>query len=177
MTVSKRKHLGDDPVLVNSEKKVRVEKKADILQATFKHYFAMAMDHHTKAGTTSHILLIIVGAIITLVGLKQTGKEVDMAGGLAICLIGFFGAVWARKQHERYFYWQHIAYKYQKELAKIVQDFKTGPDYYKCAQEAAKGDGYRIINRIRDRHLWVSLHLIVAIMGLGLFLLSFCTRS
>lgn len=163
--------------MAESEREFSLEKKADILNATFKHYFEMAMDHHTKAGTTSHILLIIVGAIITLVGLDKTGKDVDMAGGLVICLIGLFGAVWARKQHERYSYWQHIAYEYQKELAKIVPDFKTGPDYYKCAKQAVKDDGYRIINRIRDRHLWVSLHLIVAIIGLGLFFSSYCNRA
>lgn len=157
-----------DPDCVGTKDEPSLEKQADILQATFKHYFDMAMDHHTKAATTSHILLIIVGAIITLVGLGGTTEQVGRVGGLAICLIGLFGAVWARKQHERYFYWQHIAYKYQDGLADIVPGFKTGYDYYNSAKEAAKCEGYGIINRIRDRWLWVSLHLIVFVVGLVL---------
>jgi uncharacterized membrane protein YeaQ/YmgE (transglycosylase-associated protein family) len=164
MVELKRKQIEEDPVFVS------LEKKADILQATFKHYFDMAMDHHTKAGTTSQILLVIVGAVISFVGLEQTGKGVDMGGWFAIFLIGLFGAVWARKQHERYFYWQHIAYEYQQELAKIVPGFKVGTKYFKCTDKEAKDKGYGIVNIIPDRYLWVILHCIVAFIGLALFL-------
>lgn len=45
MADHEKRQLGEDPEPVN------LEKKADILEATFKHYFDMAMDHHTKAGT------------------------------------------------------------------------------------------------------------------------------
>lgn len=148
------------------------EKKADILQATFKHYFGMAMDHHTKAGTTSNILLIIVGAIITIIGFDQTNALADMSGGIAIFAIGLFGAIWTRKQHERYFYWQTIAYEYQKELAKIIPNFKTGEEYYEYADEKTDKEGYSFIRKIRDRHLWVFLRCIVAIIGFGIFVLN-----
>ncbi len=49
------------PIEENAEY-VSVNKRADILQATFEHHYKMAMDHHTKAATTSNILLVIVGA-------------------------------------------------------------------------------------------------------------------
>ena len=98
-------------------KYVSVDKSADILQATFKHYFDMAMDHHTKAATTSNMILIIVGAAIGLVGLdNDLGGVVDFVGGATVFIIGLFGTVWAWKQHERYHYWEYIAYEYQKEL-------------------------------------------------------------
>ena len=150
------------------------EKSADILQATFKHYFEMAMDHHTKAATTSNILLIIVGAIIGLVGLdNKIGGVVDFVGGLAVFVIGLFGAAWAWKQHERYHFWQHIAYEYQKELTKIVPMLKTGEAYYDGARDAAAEKfGSLFARRIRDRYLWVSLHSIVAVVGLGLMVVS-----
>ena len=149
---------------------VNVEKRADILQATFKHYFDMAMDHHTKAATTSNILLIIVGAIIGLVGFdNKLGGVVDFVGGFAVFVIGLFGAAWAWKQHERYHYWEHIAYEYQKELTKIVPMLKTGEAYRDGAQAAAaKEFGPLFAKRILDRYLWVSLHGIVAVIGIGL---------
>lgn len=153
---------------------VNVEKSADILQATFKHYFEMAMDHHTKAATTSNILLVVVGAIIALVGLdEKVCGVVDFGGALAVFVIGLFGAMWAWKQHERYHYWQHIAYEYQKELTKIVPMLKTGYAYNDGAQEAAaKKFGSLFARRILDRYLWVSLHGIVSAIGLGLLAVS-----
>lgn len=115
---------------------VNLEKRADIFQATFKHYFEMAMDHHTKAATTSNILLVIVGAIIGLISLdNKVGGVVNFIGGCAVFVIGLFGAMWAWKQHERYYFWQHIAYEYQKELARLVPMLKTGEAYYDGAEE------------------------------------------
>ena len=79
----------------------------------------MAMDHQTKAGTTSNMFLIIVGAIISLLGLDNTlSSTTGLIGGFAVFIIGLFGVVWVLKQHERYFFWEHIAYEYQNELVK-----------------------------------------------------------
>jgi hypothetical protein len=153
---------------------VSVDKSGDILQDTFKHYFEMAMDHHTKAGTTSNILLIAIGAIIGLVGLENT------IGGVAMLVIGLFGAVWTWKQHERYHYWQHIAYEYQKELTKIMPELKTaavGGDYHRAAQDAAaKAFGPLFARRIHDKYLWVSLHGIIAVIGIVLIVVSVLGR-
>jgi hypothetical protein len=171
MVEYKEHHSGND---------VSLDKRVDILHATFKHYFDMALDHHTKAGTTSHILLIIVTALIALAGQEQTGELAGLTIGCTIFFIGLFGMVWVRKQHERYFYWQHIAYRYQRELAKIVPNFKTGTDYYADAREVTKADGYGVINQIRDRHFWVTLHFFIAFSGLLLVvraLYVLCVRS
>jgi hypothetical protein len=153
---------------------VSVDKSGDILQETFKHYFEMAMDHHTKAGTTSNILLIAIGAIIGLVGLDNT------IGGFAMLVIGLFGAVWTWKQHERYHYWEHIAYEYQKELTKIMPELKTaevGGDYDRAAQDdAAKAFGHLFAKRIHDKYLWVSLHGIVAVIGMVLIVVPVLGR-
>jgi hypothetical protein len=162
---------------VRSTKYVSLEKSADILQGAFKHYYEMAMDHHTKAGTTSNMLLIIVGAIIGLIGFdNKIGGIMDLAGGFAVLIIGIFGAVWAWKQHERYCYWEHIAYEYQEELIKITPELKTaqsGKDYARHAQDAAaKKFGAILARRIDDLYLWVFLHCIVAAIGIMLITVS-----
>ena len=134
---------------------VDLNKEADILQATFKHHWDMAMDHHTKAGTTSNILLVIVGAIITLVAYRRDVPGVAFGvGGFAVFVIGLFGAVWVWKQHERYHYWENIAKEYQKELAIIVPKLKTIDAYDKHAQEAAWKD-FIFTRTIMDRYLWL----------------------
>lgn len=152
---------------------VSLDTKASILQATFQHYFAMAMDHHTKAGTTSNFLLIIVAAIISFVGLESIDGTADLVSGLAVFVIGLFGAVWSWKQHERYYFWQHVAYEYQAELKEIVPGLKMGCEYYEAAKCVAAEEYTAIFAlKLHERWLWVSLHGIVAALGLGLIVLA-----
>jgi hypothetical protein len=157
---------------------VSLEKSADILQATFKHYYEMAMDHLTKASTTSNILLIIVGAIITLVGFDQkVCGVVDLGGAIGVIVIALFGAAWTWKQFERYCHWEYIAYEYQKELTKMVPMLKTGRNYYDGAQKAAaKEFGDFFAKKIEVRYLWVFLHGIIAVIGVGLLAISIQNR-
>ena len=162
----------DGPRYVWYARSVDAEKSADVLQATFEHYYGMALDHHTKATTTSNILLLVVGAIIAFIGLDEVlGGAVDLAAALAVFGIGAFGAVWAWKQNERYFYWRFIALKYQKELSGIVPRLKPESEYEGAAQDAAADDfGNYTARTIHVRHLWVTLHAIVAVIGLVLSL-------
>lgn len=105
---------------------VCTDKSADILRAMFEHYYKMAMDHHTKATTSSHMLLIVVGALMAFIGLdnKLCGTG-DIWAAVLIAVIGVFGILWVVKQHERYFYWEGIANGCQEELTKMVPELKT----------------------------------------------------
>ncbi len=160
---------------VDKNKYVSVDKRADVLQATFEHYYRMAMDHHTKAATTSNILLVIVGALLVLVGLdeKICCSGVDIGSAIAVILIGLFGAVWAWKQHERYHYWEFIAIKYQQELKKIMPGLETRHSYKNGAVAYAKDQfGHFFAETLKDRWLWVILHFIIVVMGITLLILS-----
>ena len=153
-------------------KKVDPNTRANILQATFQHYFEMAMDHHTKAATTSNFLLIIVGVLISFVSFEDGNNgSVNLVIGLAVFVVGLFGMVWTRKQLERYYFWQHIAHQYQKDLAKIVPELTT-EDVYCTGAEAAASKKYSILAKIHERWLWASLHGIVAAIGLGLMVFA-----
>ncbi len=159
---------------MNAMESVNIEKSADILQVTFKHYFDMAIAHNAKAATTSNILLVVVGAIIAIIGHDNEIKGlVDSGDAIAICVIGIFGAVWVRKQQERYHYWRSIALVYQNELIQIVPLLKTEKVYEEHAREQAEKELGKILARwVLERHLWVTLHIIVFTVGLGLILVS-----
>ena len=79
--------------------------------------------------------------------------------------------VWTRKQLERYYFWQHIAHQYQKDLAKIVPELKT-EDVYCTGTEMAASEKYSSLAKIHERWLWASLHGIVAAIGLVPILLA-----
>jgi|SRR5215212_5285673 len=157
---------------------VSPDKRADILQATFEHYYKMAMDHHTKAATTSNILLILVAAILTLVGLDKVvcRDVVDVGSAIGVIVIALLGAGWAWKQHERYQYWEYIAYQYQEELTNIVSGLHTGRYYYDAAQEdaAQKFRSFRsfFARKLKERYLWPIVFGVIAVIGLGLLAIS-----
>jgi hypothetical protein len=154
---------------------VSLDKRADILQATFKHYYDMAMDHHTKAATTSHILLIIVAAIITLVGFdKEVCRGVvDIGSAIGVILIAFLGAMWAWKQHERYHYWEYIACKYQEKLIHMVPMLQPRRTYDRDAETSAAEDFYPFFaKKLKDRFLWPIAFVVIAVIGLGLLVVS-----
>lgn len=51
----------------------------------------------------------------------------------------------------------------------IVPRLKTGPEYYRVAEEASTDKyGSLFARRIHERWLWVSIHAVVAVLGLGL---------
>ena len=95
--------------------------------------------------------------------LQGHGSECGMMHG------GMFGMAWTWKQHERYYFWQHIAYKYQNELKELVPELKIGRAYYQSAEDAAaKIYTHLFAKKIHERWLWVSLHGVVAAIGIWL---------
>lgn len=71
------------------------------------------------------------------------------------------------------YFWQNIAYQYQNELKKIVPRLQTGEEYYGDAEDAAAEKYTSLFAKIiHERWLWVSLHGIVAAIGLGLMVLA-----
>jgi hypothetical protein len=70
--------------------------KADTLQAMFKHYADVGLDHQRQSEATSRILLVIAGAIITLIGVDGSLADfLDAMGAVAVAIIGGFGMVWS----------------------------------------------------------------------------------
>ena len=163
--------MSDNNQVDKRDKYVSVDEEAEVLQANFEQYYRMAIDHHTKAGTTSHILLVIVGAILVLIGYDEDicCSRIDVASSILVMLIGAFGVVWAGKQMERYRYWEYIALEYQEKMEKIIPDFK-GRRHFKARAKDASSKVFpkpfgSFFKWIEDRYLWVVLHLFIVITG------------
>lgn len=170
----KKNDTGKSDVL----KGFKASDKVSLLQANFEQYYRMAMDHYTKAGTTSQILLGIAGAVIVVVGYDKsiTSDSVDKASAWLIMLIGLFGAVWAGRQMQRYRYWQAIALAYHKEIQGIWPDFKTKDEYSSVAFDESVTTFPGILGcffaRVKDRYLWVILHVFIFIIGFVLLIMA-----
>jgi hypothetical protein len=164
---------GDKKPHNGNAEQVSLDKRADILEAMFKHYYELAVDHLTKATSTSNILLIIVGAIITLIGYdKQVCDLIDAAAAIGVTIIAVFGFLWTRKQLERYRHFEYIAHLYQKQLAKIVE-MQTELDYRQWAEDAAAKEFRSLFaKKLSIPLLWGALYVFIALIGLGLLVYS-----
>ena len=162
---------------------VNKNKKADILQAYVEQYYRMAMDHHTKAGTVSQILLVIVTAITTLIGFDKhiNGDPIDIMGSLMVLVIGGFGMLWAAKQMERYHYWEFIALGYREKLRKLIPELGDKNTYKPEDRESDKEVDHLLnpdrdnkkmlpyfIYRCQDKYLWIGLNGFIVVLGVFL---------
>jgi hypothetical protein len=165
----------DSNTRLNSEKEepatgVTENKKADILQAMFQHYADVGLDHQRQSATTSNILLVIAGAILTLVGRDKNMDSVwDAMGAAAVAVIGGFGMMWSWKQHQTYKFWTTIAGTYQKDLCELMPGLQQVGNLYRNADcETAKEYGAFTVRKLRIRYLWVGLHGVVMLLGITL---------
>ena len=144
--------------------------KAETLRAMFKHYADVGLDHQRQSATTSNILLLIAGAILTLIGIDNSLDGLgDALGAAAVAIIGGFGMIWSWKQHETYKYWTNIAQVYQKELFTLVHGPRQVSELTDDADsETAKEYGAFAVYNLRIRYLWVALHGLVMVLGIVL---------
>jgi len=164
-------------------KEVGPDKKADVLQSTFHHYYSMAMDHYTKAGNVSQLLLAVVSAMFIMIGYndKIDGGATDIIGGFMVMSLGLFGAIWAGRQMERYRFWEFIALKYQNDLKGIFPDLKMREEHepkddkhlkeptpQKCCVKLVNCL-WHFFGWVQDRYLWIILHVIIMVMGALVF--------
>ncbi|UCF91078.1 MAG: hypothetical protein JSW39_22795 [Desulfobacterales bacterium] len=163
---------------MNSWEHLTKDKEADILQSNFEHYYRMAIDHYTKAGSTSHILLIIVGALLAIIGYDKNicCTQIDIVCSILVIFVGFFGVVWSGRQMTRYRYWETIALEYQKPLEKIVPNFRRRCHYRNKAKMESKKTFVSPLGTffacIPDRYLWILLHFFIILFGVVLLGIS-----
>ena len=147
-----------------------IKLQAETLRAMFKHYADVGLDHQRQSATTSNILLLIAGAILTLIGIDSRLDGLgDVMGAVGVAIIGGFGMIWSWKQHATYKYWTNIAQVYKRELFTLV----PGPGQVSelsddADSETAKEYGAFAVYNLRIRYLWVALHGLVMVLGIVL---------
>ena len=148
-------------------KRLSPDKKADILHAMFQHHADAGQEHQRQAATTSNILLLVSGGILTLVGLDAALAGLgDALATLAVALIGGFGMVWSWKQHQAYAYSTNVAEQYQMVLSNFVSELKKARRLEKVARKVTADEyGTFVTGTLRIRYLWVALHGAVMLLG------------
>lgn len=143
-----------------------VAKNKDLFLVLYKQYVTLALHHQGQASTTSNIILILAGAIFTLLTFDDKLQGgIDRIGGGTLVILGLFGMLWSLKHHERYDHFAGIAEGYRRELAQAVPALKEV--HQAALTESSRQVG--LIAKARVRHLWAFLNLLIA--GLGIVII------
>jgi len=147
-----------------------VAENKDLFLALYKQYVTLALHHQGQASTTANIILVLAGAIITLLTFDdELQGGIDRIGGGTLVILGLFGTLWSLKHHERYDYFAGLAEGYRRELAEAVPILKAV--HRAALTESSRQTG--LISKSRVRHLWAVLNLLIAGLGIVIIIFSY----
>ena len=148
-----------------------ISDKVNILLALYKHNAEMGRHHQMLRERTTNIIILLIGAIIGFILYDKRIDNFDLYPSLFMSFLGFFGAIWCRKYHERYAWYMHRGSAYRDELSELFPDLRIIELKDKADKETT--ENYKIINKMKLTSLWVAAHLIIGFLGLWLALISY----
>jgi hypothetical protein len=125
--------------------------------------------HHEtqRAGVTQYVIAVSagIGSLIGVGGITAT----DLPLAAVIVMLGFFGAVFAAKQYERFRYHMEHAARFRRHLERAV----PGLDIASVRRDAKSEHKTKHprLEAMGLNRLWVLLHLLVALVGVLLFVM------
>ena len=143
----------------------------DVLLTLFKHYADLGLYHQGQATSTTNTVLTLAGVLIGLTTFDQRIEGADILAAYALIGLGFFGLIWSAKQHERYDYFTAKAEAYRVQLAALMP--KLDLSAVETAAELNASKRAKLLRRLRVRHLWMGVHLIVIAIGFLMAILYF----
>ena len=148
-----------------------ISEQVDILLALYKHNAELGRHHQLLRERTTNIIIVLIGALIGFILYDKKVDNFDIYPSLFISFLGFFGAIWCRKYHERYAWYMHRGSVYRDKLDELFPDLKIIELKDKADKETA--ENYKIITKIKLTNLWVTAHLIIGCLGLWLSIISY----
>src|SRR4030067_2440724 len=101
-----------------------ISDKVNILLALYKHNAEMGRHHQMLRERTTNIIILLIGAIIGFILYDKRIDNFDLYPSLFMSFLGFFGAIWCRKYHERYAWYMHMGSAYRDELSELFPDLR-----------------------------------------------------
>jgi hypothetical protein len=142
-----------------------VAAESDVLLAYWQEQRAQARHAEEQRSTLTNLILVIAAAALGF--LSQWGWETrTLAITVPLVLLGVFGAVASAKLYERNLYHYEQAAAFSRELGRatgVVEHEK----FLRDVRERFAGL-HPAMGRVRLYVLWITLHAMIAVLGLGL---------
>ncbi|MBF6290041.1 hypothetical protein IU436_26585 [Nocardia farcinica] len=109
--------------------------------------------------------VVVIGAVggVGYVAAQQGSSPISIAVGLAVALLGLFGALICAKYYERFKMHMDAAQLIRRRLDGLYPDLLLEDDW---ASNRRQHEGnYPLLSRIRLEHLWIAMHLGISLLG------------
>jgi hypothetical protein len=143
-----------------------MDDKIEMLWRLAKDNFEHGRQHEAQRSTVCGLCLVLAGAAVTAIGFDKELNSADFPFAVFVVGIGLFGALMSEKYYELF----RLHGKTAEYLLKGISDLMPAPEIMaiKPAADAEHSRKFPRIARLRLHHLWVGLHLFVALIGLCL---------
>ncbi|MDQ3798182.1 MAG: hypothetical protein M3384_01920 [Acidobacteriota bacterium] len=146
----------------------------EILWRLYQDNYVNARHHESQRSTVTNFIILIAGGISTIVSVGGFTKQ-DLPLALLLVALGIFGALFSLSHYERYKRSKERAKSYLRELDFLL--FKGQEQVFKKIKRETDSERKRKhpkLHEIYDIHvMWISLPLMVAILGLVLTVMCF----
>lgn len=143
---------------------------AEVMWRLYAENTAHGRHHETMRATVTNIVLIIAGAVLTVIGFSK-GIQFDhwpLTGFLIF--VGLFGAIFVIKHYERYCLHMERARQYRNSLESHLP--QTNILLLKSKADAEHKKEFRRLVDWKLSKFWVALHMIVASFGVVLTVIA-----
>ena len=135
--------------------------------AFWKEHREQLRQSETQRSISTNFLLVVTAGLSALI-VQQKFSAAVIPLAVFIALLGVYGALLVAKYYERATY--HLSQA--RALTSILTSLGAlGSDAPLDLQRSEHYREFPILRRLRLHHLWVSLHLFVAVYGTTLFIL------
>lgn len=151
-----------------------MDDKRQILWGMYQEHCTQGRHHESQRSTVTSILLSVSAGGLALVSLDKQVTTGDIPIGLLLIGIGIFGAVFSAKLYERFRMHMKRARQYRDALEATIPD----SDLKKLKRKAdARHREDETLSNLPLNRLWICINLLVAILGVVVLVLAFCSRN
>ncbi len=144
----------------------------ETLLALYKEQTDQARHHEDQRATISNYALLLAGAVLGLINADAL-RSAQLQLGCFLVITGCFGSFVTAKHYERSRYHARSAGSYRRRIEALQPDTAIEREDIRSEQRRE----FPFLNGERLWTLWVSLHILVAVLGALLAVLAFRRQS
>jgi hypothetical protein len=154
-----------------------MDERVNILLQLYSEERLQARQSEDQRATLTNIIIVALAAGLAIVADQQFDMA-WLAVAISLILLGSFGAIATRKYFERWLRHWNRAYAYREQLFSLFPSIPTELALFTGRSVYGRNDRYeseldarfKFMKAVKLHILWVSFHIIVALVGIGLLL-------
>lgn len=118
----------------------------------------------------TNLVILVAGGALALIGMDASLSRADIPLGIFLVVLGFFGAAFSEKYHERFQIHAARARRFLGQLEEYTPGFSLVSD--RKAGDTKVKNRYSITSRVSLRLLWLLLNASVSLLGAGVIIVA-----